>query len=112
MDNPVDTIAAQGAFRGFTIGVATIFGIPLGTILVLANGPRYAFLFSLLANIVALVITYQSDVPDIMSINHKKEKRESARILELVDVDISETSNMVGNVITPLVLGDYCFIVA
>lgn len=100
MDNPVDTIAAQGAFRGFTIGVATIFGIPLGTMLVLVNAPRIAFVLSLLANIVAIVLTYLSDVPDIMSMHHKKEKRESARILEMVDVDVSETTHMVSDVTT------------
>lgn len=91
MDNPVDTIAAQGAFRGFAIGVATIFGIPLGTILVLVNAPRYAFGVSLAANILAVVITYRSHVPDITSIHHRKEKRESARILQLVDVDVSDS---------------------
>ena len=98
MDNPVDTIAAQGAFRGFTIGVATIFGIPLGTMLVLVNGARYAFLLSLIANLLALLITFMSDVPDVTSIHYKKEKRESARILELVDVDVSESSNMVSEI--------------
>ena len=91
----MDTIAAQGAFRGFTIGVATVFGIPLGTLLVLINAPRYAFLLSVLANIVAIIITLRSDVPDVMSIYHKKEKRESARILELMDMDTSENSHVV-----------------
>jgi predicted MFS family arabinose efflux permease len=95
MDSPVDTIAAQGAFRGFTIGVATVFGIPLGTMLVLVNGPRYAFGISLAANIAAIVITVKADVPDVMSINHKKSKRESARILQLMDLDVSEHSHVV-----------------
>ena len=95
MDNPLDTIAAQGAFRGFTIGVATIFGIPLGTILVLVNGPRYAFGISLIANFIAFAITLKSDVPDIMSLHYKKEKQESARVLQLTDLDMSDSSFMV-----------------
>lgn len=98
IDSPVDTIAAQGAFRGFSIGVATIFGIPLGTMLVLVNVPRVAFGLSLAANIAAIAITLRSEVPDIMSIDHKKGQLESARILELTDLDVSESSHTVSEI--------------
>lgn len=96
MDTPVDTIAAQGAFRGFTIGLGTVLGIPIGTMLVLINAPRWAFVLSLLANVAAIYITFRSDVEDFMSAHHRKERQESARILELMDIDASETSAVEG----------------
>lgn len=63
--------------------------------LVLVNVPRFAFGLSLVANIAAIAITLRSEVPDVMSMDHKKGQLESARILELMDLDVSESSHTV-----------------
>jgi hypothetical protein len=79
VQDPVEMVKAQGAFRGYTIGPATFIGIPLGTAMALWANPKYAFIFSLVANIIALVVVLQTPLDDTIGIMREIQKREASR---------------------------------
>ena len=77
--NPVEMVNAQGAFRGYTIGPATCLGIPIGTAMALWSNPKYAFVFSLAANIAALFITFWTGLDDTIGVMRERQKREASK---------------------------------
>lgn len=80
VQDPVEMVKAQGAFRGYTIGPATFIGIPLGTAMALWANPKYAFIFSLVANILALLVVFWTSLDDTIGIMREYKKREASRL--------------------------------
>jgi hypothetical protein len=96
--DPVEMVNAQGAFRGFTIGPATIVGIPLGTMFALYSNPKYAFICSLIANIIAILVCCLTTLDDTRGIARRldtvREKQLSTNM---------EMTHAQGATISPLV---------
>jgi hypothetical protein len=72
----VEMVNAQGSFRGLTIGPATLIGIPLGTAFALYSNPKYAFVCSLVANVLAVIIIAATSLDDTLGIA-RRQKMES-----------------------------------
>lgn len=79
-EDPVEMVNAQGSFRGLTIGPATLLGIPLGTAFALYSNPKYAFVCSLFANILALVIIGSTNLDDTIGIVKQQHKTQINKI--------------------------------
>jgi hypothetical protein len=73
-NDSIEMVNAQGSFRGLTIGPATLLGIPLGTAFALYSNPKYAFLFSLAANLLALVIISRTTLDDTKGIIKRRDQ--------------------------------------
>jgi predicted MFS family arabinose efflux permease len=66
-----EVISALGAFRGFSIGLSTMVGIPLGAAIAAVADLRIAFALSLGANILGLGIVMLTSLEDIRSVAMK-----------------------------------------
>lgn len=64
-----EVINALGAFRGFSIGISTMIGIPLGAALAASNNITIAFYSSLFANIIAFVIILLTQLDDTLGLH-------------------------------------------
>jgi predicted MFS family arabinose efflux permease len=66
-----EVISALGAFRGFSIGLSTMVGIPLGAAIAAVADLRIAFALSLGANILGLGIVMLTSLEDVRSVAMK-----------------------------------------
>jgi hypothetical protein len=78
-DDSIEMVNAQGSFRGLTIGPATLLGIPIGTAFALYSNPKYAFLFSLAANLLALVIISRTTLDDTKGIVKRRQRQQQGQ---------------------------------
>ena len=74
-DDPIEMVNAQGSFRGLTIGPAFLLGIPLGTVFALYSNPKYAFICSMFANILSLIIISTTKLDDTIGIAKQQQTK-------------------------------------
>jgi hypothetical protein len=84
-NDPTEMVNAQGSFRGLTVGPATLIGIPLGTAFALYSNPKYAFICSLFANLLALLIIWGTSLDDTIGIAKRQQMTVHRQDVELTD---------------------------
>lgn len=92
-NDSIEMVNAQGSFRGLTIGPATLLGIPLGTAFALYSNPKYAFLLSLAANLLALVIISRTTLDDTQGITRRIDNQQQRSVrIQLTKQNVDEKS--------------------